>query len=178
MKAGDVPPLMARPKPLASPEKEVRFTRAAQGRLFLLMAAVLLALALGLWALATQGTEFEAPRLQGKAWLVLLPLPLALLLIRWAMRCVRHAYLIFSPLGLEIFPLFRPERSMQLLLWTSIDEIEWDERGRCLRIHFNAEKTAGVIVSLAPILPAQRELLRVLVNSLRQQRSSLSSESS
>lgn len=161
---------MAAPKPLASPDKEVRFTRAAQGRLFLVMAAVLVAVALGLWALATQGTEFEPPRLQGHGWLALLPLSIALLLIRGAMRCIRHAYLIFTPLGLEVFPLFRPEKSMQLLLWSTIDEIEWDERDRCLRIHFNAEKTAGVIISLAPILPAQRELLRVLVVSLRQHR--------
>ena len=161
---------MAAPKSLASPEKEMRFTRAAQGRGFLVMAAVMLALSLGLWVLATQGTEFESPRLQGYAWVALLPLPFAFFLIRWAMRCIRHAYLIFTPLGLEIFPLFRPENSMQLLLWSTIHEMEWDPSDRFIRIHFNAEKTAGVIVALAPILPAQRELLRVLVSSLQQQR--------
>jgi hypothetical protein len=129
-------------------------------------------LSLGLWVLATQGTEFEPPRLQGYLWTALLPLPVAWWLARLAVRCIRHAYLIFTPLGLEIFPLFRPDKSMQLLVWSGISGLEWDEQGRKLVLHFNEEKSAGVIVSLTPILPAQRELLRTLVVSLQQQRQS------
>ena len=163
---------MAAPQSLASPEKEVRFTRAGQGRALMVVAALMLALSLGLWVLATQGTEFEPPRLQGYLWTALLPLPVAWWLTRLAVRCIRHAYLIFTPLGLEIFPLFRPDKSMQLLVWSGIAGLEWDEPGRKLVLHFNEEKSAGVIVALTPILPAQRELLRTLVVSLQQQRQS------
>lgn len=165
---------MAAPKPLASPEKEVRFTRAAQGRLFLMMAALLLAIALGVVVLATQGTEFEAPRLQGYLWTALFPLFGAWAMMRLAVRCIRHAYLIFTPLGIEIFPLFRPEVNMQLVLWSVIDSVECEENLRRLLIHYTAEKSAGVMVSLSPILPAQRELLRALVASLASQRASAS----
>lgn len=161
---------MPKPQSLASPEKEVRFTRAGQGRALMVLAALMVALSLGLWVLATQGTEFEPPRLQGYLWTALLPLPLAWWLMRMAVRCIRHAYLIFTPLGLEIFPLFRPEKSMQLLVWSGIAGLDWDESGKKLLLHFNEEKSAGVIVSLAPILPAQRALLRTLVVSLQQQR--------
>lgn len=161
---------MAAPKPLASPEKEVRFTRAAQGRLFLVLAALLLAFALGVVVLATQGTEFEAPRLQGYLWTALIPLFGAWALLRLAVRCIRHAYLIFTPLGIEIFPLLRPEAHMQLVLWSVIDSVECDEDLRRLLIHYTAEKSSGVMVSLAPILPAQRSLLRTLVTNLASQR--------
>jgi hypothetical protein len=168
------PEVMATPKPLASPEKEVRFTRAAQGRLFLVLTAFLLALTLGVVVLATQGTEFEAPRWEGYLWTALLPLFGAWVMLRLALRCIRHAYLIFTPLGIEIFPLFRPEATMQLVLWSVIDSIECDPNLRRMFIHYNAEKSAGVMVSLAPILPAQRELLRALVTSLAAQRATVS----
>jgi hypothetical protein len=164
------PHSMAAPKPIASPEKEVRFTRAAQGRLFLVLAAFMLALALGVVVLATQGTEFEAPRLEGYLWTALFPLSAAWLMLRLAVRCIRHAYLIFTPLGIEIFPLFRPEVNMQLVLWSVIDSVECEENLRRLLIHYTAEKSAGVMVSLSPILPAQRGLLRALVASLATQR--------
>lgn len=165
---------MAAPKPLASPEKEVRFTRAAQGRLFLVLAAFLLALALGVVVLATQGTEFEAPRLEGYLWTALIPLFAAWVMLRLAVRSIRHAYLIFTPLGIEIFPLFRPEANMQLVLWSVIDSVEYEENFCRLLIHYTAEKSAGVMVSLSPILPAQRELLRALVASLAAQRATAS----
>jgi hypothetical protein len=161
---------MAAPQIIAAPEKEVRFTRAAQGRLLLVLVAVMFSLSLGLWVLATQGTEFEPPRLHGFGWVAALPLMIGWFLARLAMRCIRHAYLIFTPLGLEIFPLFRPEKTMQLLLWSEIAELEYDARKDLLLLHFSAEKSAGVIVSLAPILPAQRALLRTLVESLQQRR--------
>jgi len=164
---------MAAPKSLVSPDKELRFTRAAQGRMYLVLASLLLVMAVGLVLLATQGTEFEPPRLQGYAWTAALPLVASWVMFRLAVRCIRHAYLIFTPLGLEIFPLFRPAKTMLLLLWNEIDSVECDDRLRQLSIHFNGEKSSGVIVSLAPILPAQRELLRTLVNSITEKRGSL-----
>lgn len=167
-----LPQFMAPPSSISSPEKEVRFTRAAQGRMWLVLAALHIAIASGVFVLATQGTEFEAPRLQGFAWTATFPLLAAWAMFRLASRCIRHAYLIFTPLGVEIFPLLRPEKSMQLLLWSEIHSLEFDATARRLVIHFDEQKSAGVIVSLAPILPARRELLQVLVQSINQRRTS------
>lgn len=164
--------LMATPSSIASPEKEVRFTRAAQGRLWLVLAALHVAFALGVIVLATQGSEFEAPRLQGYAWTAAFPLLAAWAMFRLAVRCIRHAYLIFTPLGVEIFPLLRPGKSMQLLLWSEVHSLECNLPLQRLTIHFTAEKSSGVMVSLAPILPAQRELLLVLVESINQRHNS------
>jgi len=156
---------MASPKPLAAPEKELRFTRAAQGRALMIAASLLLVVAVGVVVLATQGTEFEPPRLAGYGWLAVFPFLISWFLWRLALRCVRHAYLIFTPLGLEIFPLWRPETSMRLYLWQEIALLECDDSLQKLWIHFNAEKTAGIVVSLAPIMPAQRLLLQALVSA-------------
>jgi hypothetical protein len=165
-----VPHFMAAPTSIASPEKEARFTRAAQGRMWLVLAALHGAIALGLIVLATQGTELEAPRLQGCGWTAAFPLLASWAMFRLGVRCVRHAYLIFTPLGVEIFPLLRPEKSMQLLLWSEVHSLECSLPLQRLTIHFTAEKSSGVMVSLAPILPAQRELLRILVESINQRR--------
>lgn len=163
---------MAIPKKIQSPEKEIRFTRAAQGRFFAVVAAVLMAISLGLWVLATQGTEFEAPRLEGYLWTALLPLPLAIWLLRMAVRCIRHAYLIFTPLGIEIFPLFRPEKYMTLITWQEVFLVEVDLPTRRMVLHHNAEKTSGIVLSLRPILPAQQQLLAHAMQALMQKRSS------
>ena len=161
---------MAAPKKIRSPEKEIRFTRAAQGRLLLVLAAFFLALSLGLLVLATQGTDMEPPRLQGYAWTALLPLPVSLVLIRYGFRCIRHAYLIFTPLGLEIFPLFRPEKHMMLVTWHEVHDLDVDLAARRLSLHYNAEKSSGVILSLSPILAAQRLLLDHAVRTLMSKR--------
>jgi hypothetical protein len=85
-------------------------------------------------------------------------------------RCVRHAYLIFTPLGIEIFPLFRPEKHMTLVTWQEIQDLDADLPSKRLSLHYNVEKTSGVIVSLSPILPAQRQLLQHTVTAIRQKR--------
>lgn len=161
---------MATPQKIASPEKEIRFTRAAQGRLFLVIVAVLINVSWGLWVLAHYQPAEQAPKLQGYGWLALLPWPLIIVLTRLATRCIRHAYVIFTPLGIEVFPLFRPEKTMMLVTWQEVAVIEMDPLEKKLLIHYNAEKTSGVIVSLAPILSSQRKLMRHAVNAITEKR--------
>lgn len=157
---------MASPRALQSPEKELRFTRAAQGRFFFILTAFLLAISLGIVVLATQGTEFEAPRLQGLGWLALLPLLAAIGLTKLAIHCTRHAYVLLTPMGVEIFPLWRPQHTMRWIFWAEIQSCELAPQRPLLLLHFNPEKNTGVALSLTPIMPAQRELL---VHALRQQ---------
>jgi len=139
---------------VAEPHKELRFTRAAQAVPFWLAAAVCAVAALVLGAVSLYRPE--NPALPHPLW-ALLPLVLAWLCLRVAIRCTRHAYLILSPLGVEIFPFFRPVSGMQMVPWAQIAGAEVGER--TLTLHFNEEQSAGIHLSLTPIPRARRPLL-------------------
>ena len=82
----------------------------------------------------------------------------AALFFRLAFRCARHAYIILTPLGIEIFPFFNSRENLQVLYWSQIADSELNDRNE-LVIHFNEEQTSGVVASLAPITPSRRILL-------------------
>ena len=88
-----------------SPEKELRFTRSGQAVVFWVASAVLTAVAVTL--AATSVYRDINPDLPHPAW-ALIPLVLAVVAARLAVNLTRHAYLILTPLGIEIFPFFRP----------------------------------------------------------------------
>ena len=144
---------MASPKQVAEPHKEVRFTRAGQAQGFFIAGAV--ALALGI--------------LIGVTWLMdhpnfswWMPLPCFLIsffLIKVGINCTRHAYLIFTPLGIEVFPFIKPHKNLNLIYWNEVKDFEIKEREQILILHKDEKKTSGVIISLKPILSTQRPLL-------------------
>ncbi|MBK1883335.1 hypothetical protein JIN85_12985 [Luteolibacter pohnpeiensis] len=141
---------------IQNPEKELRFTRAAQASIFWVAAAVFLAM--GITLLACAYYRFINPSLPHPAWAAL-PILLAILAIRVAIRLTKHAYLIFTPLGIEIFPFFRPASTMRLVTWQEIEDAEVDTDRRLLTLHHNREKTSGIHLSLQPIPRDRRELL-------------------
>ncbi len=141
------------PKEVADPHKELRFTRGAQATLFAMMGAVCCGMSATSLILNFIPTD---PLLSW--WWSLPPIPIALLLFRLAYRCARHAYIILTPLGVEIFPFFNARENLQVLYWSQIADAEVTERKQ-LVIHLNEEQTAGVVASLFPILPARRKLL-------------------
>ena len=145
---------MAAPKPVAEPHKELRFTRIGQAQSFMVIAAVSFAFALLIAITAFMGH----PSFQW--WMTLPFLALAIALARLSGRCARHAYLILTPLGIEIFPLLKPEKNLNLVYWTQIEEAEFEGDLTLLKLHYNREKTAGIILSLKPILEKKRPLLR------------------
>ncbi len=138
-----------------SPEKELRFTRSGQAAIFWVLAAVCSSAAVTL--VATALYREVNPHLPHPAW-GLLPLALACMAGWIALHLTRHAYLILTPLGIEIFPFFRPARGMQLVTWQEISSAEVAEEGCQLSLHYNPEKTAGIHLSLRP-LPAERRRL-------------------
>lgn len=144
------------PKTLQNPEQELRFTRSRQATPFWLAAAVLLASALIL--VVTARYRDENPALPHPLW-GLLPAALAGGAGRLAYRMTRHAYLILTPMGVEVFPLFRPEHNMQVIFWQQIAEFDSDESGSRLSLHFNPEHSSGVHLSLRPIATERRQLL-------------------
>lgn len=141
------------PKDVAEPHKELRFTRSSQARMFFLLASALVTVAIFLVAGAF------TPGLDLPPWWALLPLLPAAPLFVLAYRCIRHAYLILTPLGVEIFPFFNPRKNLQVLYWSEIDHAEVSDDQRTLTIHFNAERSSGVNATLTPIAASRRPLL-------------------
>lgn len=145
---------MASPKDVAEPHKELRFTRSAQAQGFFVAAAVAFAFALIIAVTALMGHP-------NFSWWM--PLPFLLisgLLFRFSARCARHAYLILTPLGIEIFPLIKPEKNLNLIYWTQLDSAEFDEHLTRLKLHFDKAQTGGVVLSLSPMETKQRLLLQ------------------
>lgn len=142
--------------PIQSPEKELRFTRSGQAVSFWIASAVCAAAALTL--IATAYYRDINPALPHPLW-CLLPFALSILAARTAVNLTRHAYLILTPLGVEIFPFFRPANGMNLIAWQEVDSAEVDARLLRLTLHHNADKTSGVHLSLRPIRAERRALL-------------------
>jgi hypothetical protein len=141
---------------IQSPEKELRFTRSGQAGLFWVSAAVLAAV--GITLLATSIYRDINPQLPHPAW-ALAPFFLAAVMARLAVGLTRHAYLILTPLGIEIFPFFKPSEGMRLVMWQEIDHAEVDEKATRLTLHHDSGKTSGIHLSLTPIRADRRTLL-------------------
>jgi hypothetical protein len=76
-----------------------------------------------------------------------------------ARHLAKHAYLLLTPMGVEIFPFYRPAKNMHLIFWQEIADIEFDAKQHWATLHFNPEKTAGVHLALKPIRKTSRALL-------------------
>lgn len=139
-----------------SPEKELRFTRSGQAVLFWVVAAVLAAMAVTL--AATSIYRDINPQLPHPAW-TLVPLLLAVVSLRLAVGLTRHAYLILTPLGIEIFPFFRPASGMRLVVWQEVADAEVNADMTLLTLHHDAAKTSGIHLSLRPVRADRRDLL-------------------
>lgn len=139
-----------------SPETELRFTRSGQAVVFWVASAVLTAGAVTL--AATSLYRGENPRLPHPLW-ALAPLVLALASARLAVNLTRHAYLILTPLGIEIFPFFRPAAGMRLVVWQEVHSAELNAAGTVLTLHHDAAKTSGIHLSLKPVRKDRRALL-------------------
>ena len=148
------------PKEVTEPHKELRFTRSAQGSLFSVLTATCTGISLAIILLNLLADDLplalREPRVSW--WWALAPLPLAALFCRLALSCTRHAYIILTPLGIEIFPFFNPRKNMQVLYWSQIARAEVLHPSR-LVIHFDNKETSGVVASLSPLLPSRRKLL-------------------
>lgn len=150
-------------KAIAEPEKELRFTRSSQAQLFFLIAVFCVAITVCSLFYSYINWGASDYTLKTYFWVYLLPLIPAAILIKIAMHCVRYAYIILSPLGIEIFPFVKPEDNLQVIYWSQIDHVEFDYD--IMTLHFDAEESSGVVVSLAPIQKKQWKLLEHAVHA-------------
>lgn len=147
---------MAMAGKVQSPEKKLQFTRSGQATHFGLLSALCTSIAVTL--LATSLYPEIHPELPHLAW-ALASLSLAGVAAWLAVRQTRHAYLILSPLGIDIFPFFRPITSMQLVVWQEVDAAEVNPSMTWLTLHRDAVKSSDIHLSLRPIRRDRRELL-------------------
>jgi|TARA_B110000037_G_C17126236_1_gene508207 hypothetical protein len=141
---------------VSEPQKELRFTRSGQAVKFCVLGAVFVGI--GVTLVATSIYREINPELPHPSWAIPC-FTLAAASIWLAMHLAKHAYLILTPMGLEIFPFFRPSKGMQLVMWQEIVALELDADMTKLTLHYNAEKTAGMHLSLRPIRRTLRGLL-------------------
>lgn len=138
------------------PQKELRFTRSGQSLMFCVGGAISFGAACTL--LATSLYRDINPVLPHPLW-ALPCLVFAILAFAIARHLAKHAYLLLTPMGVEIFPFYRPAKNMHLIFWQEIAEIEFDAKQHWATLHYNPEKTAGVHLSLKPIRNKSRALL-------------------
>ena len=128
--------------------------------LFGLIGIVFVCLAIALWIKATPivgNAAGDAPAVPSYTW-GFLPLLVALWLFWVAAHCARHAYIIFTPLGIELFPFWRPTKNMNVIYWSEIANASVGDDLKTLTI--DRDGGGGVVVALAPISPSQRPLLK------------------
>jgi hypothetical protein len=141
---------------VSKPEKELRFTRSGQAVGFAVLGAIWIGAAVTL--LATGMYRGDHPELPHPLW-ALPCLGLASGCFWLTRHLAKHAYLILTPLGLEIFPFFFPSKNLRLVLWQEMFSVEISEDKKWLTLHFNEEKSSGLHLSLKPIDRKFRSLL-------------------
>lgn len=138
---------MLGPRHISEPHKELRFTRDRQAVTFFIVASLLLTGSLILVFLPNV-------HLAWSVGLVLLAAPVFYL----AAFCLRHAYLILTPIGVEIFPFWRPAKNLCVIYWSEIKGVTvFDDAA--VQIDF-AHSSGGVVFSLSPLSDPKRELLK------------------
>jgi hypothetical protein len=137
---------------MEKPFKELRFTRSRQAVTFVIAGIIFLCAAAGVLILGWQRLS-ALP----SVWWALIPITGAWASFRIAVHLARHAYLLLSPIGIEVFPFFRPAQNMRLFTWGEIQHAEVSGDLRLLTLNLPGE--AKVFISLDPLKPAARPLL-------------------
>jgi len=169
----DLPaPSPRKEKSQQKPFQELRFTRSRQAVTFILAGTLFLSIAGGLAALFW----WRVSPWMHWLWL-LLPLLASAGCFRLALHLTRHAFLLLSPIGIEIFPFFRPAQQMQLFSWGEIAHAEVTEGDRLLILTLAGYEDAKVIIGLDPVPLAARPLLRKAVEGVMAGRARTAGES-
>ena len=87
--------------------QEIRFTRNAQAAHFFVLALVFFCVGIALYCLSLDLWKTQEPMLK-QSWYGLFTLPFIALAVWAGVHLAKHAYMIFSPVGIEIFPFFYP----------------------------------------------------------------------
>lgn len=153
-----------------SDQQEIRFTRNGQAVHFVILAVFFACIGIGLYMLSWEMWSVSQEPLLQDSWYGLLAIPLVAACVWMAIHLTKHAYLIFSPVGIEVFPFFKPSTNMNVLLWNEVEEVEVIEADKMLRVQLLSEGDHQVFISTAPFNPKTRELLKHTVEGIRERR--------
>jgi hypothetical protein len=152
--------LPRQPREVARPEQELRFTRSRQAMTFLAAGMVIFCLACLVFFTGAPVSDIAADQANHRS-LWALPIMVPALSCFWAVvHCTRHAYIILTPLGVELFPFWRPSRNMQVIYWPEIRSAGVSGDLRTLTIKL---KSGQIMATLVPITRRARTLLKQAV---------------
>ena len=149
--------------------QEIRFTRNAQAAHFFFLALILACLGIGLYCLSLDLWKTQEPLLQ-RGWYGLLTLPFVAGALWVGVHLARHAYMIFSPVGIELFPFFFPSKNMQVLYWNEIEDLRLTANEKMLEVTLLSEGEHKVFIALAPLRADSRALFAKTIDGIRAQR--------
>lgn len=149
--------LLPRKPNVRSPEQEIRFTRSGQAMLFVGLGVFFFCCCLALLVLNTSGFTEEPPVLNS-FWWAAIPFPFMMLSLWTAFWLTRHAYLILSPLGVEIFPFFQPAKNFRVVHWSEIEGALLDEDKDTLVLDLLGG--SKIFLTTKPIRKDRRPLLK------------------
>lgn len=155
-------------KRVLNPEKELRFTRSRQSMGFALLAAMCFGAACTILTVVIYTASIDRESPISPLWSII---PFALTIpCGWAaLYLASHAYILLTPLGIEIFPLWRPATNLRIVYWAEIGKVTIDDLRQLLVIDFK-EGGGGVVLTLNPIRKPTRELLRLAIEGRAKQR--------
>ena len=148
-------------KAIAEPEKEIRFTRVAQATVFFFLTVIFMMVFIStLFCMYINWGPWHND-FHENWWYSLFALIPAALCFRIALHCIRHAYIILTPMGIEIFPFFKPQKNLQVIFWSDIHHADRDFYE--LTLHYNEDETSGIVLSLKPIGKNNYELIETAI---------------
>ncbi len=163
----------AQPEPNSSnnhPLQEIRFTRNGQAIHFFMLGLLLICVSVGLYLVSLDiWSVTQAPLLDHWRY-ALIPLPFAALSIWAGIHLAKHAYMIFSPVGIELFPFFFPSRNMEVLYWSEVEDLDLTPDGKMMEVTMLSEGEHKVFVAIAPLTAASQQLLGETIAGVRKRR--------
>ena len=150
--------------------KEIRFTRNAQAAHFFIAALFFLCVGTGLYIASWDFLYDSKEPLLQRSWYGLLTVPFIGISIAVGIHLAKHAYVIFSPVGIELFPFFFPGKNMQVLYWSEVRHVELSPDQRMMEVTLSSPDERKVFVATAPLDIPSRILLARTITRIREQR--------
>ena len=149
-------------------QKELRFTRSAQGSLLGILTAGFLCSALlgSAWAFRLRTESGELGLL---SWLAIVtPIASASTSLYLSQWFTQRTYLLLSAVGIEVFPLRKPEENLEVFPWHEIQSAEVLNHPKALHLQLESKKEYRI--PLTPLSPDAHQLLRTAIQGRLQER--------